>query len=224
MGDAADGPVDAVALQAAGTASFAQVEQMPLDAQHGWKRDSMDKGKVAWTGCGRSSSAWSRSSPGGTCFPARKPPAVVDHDLRRLRCCAWQLGSAPRTSSGFRGSTPRLRPGIAHPQNKCSAPVAHSFAACCSSARLAASHCSLEAVSASRAAFQHIVQSLPSSQRANPARRSAGRSDRSWTTSWPQAWVTFHCVRDRGELRWMRDPELVELVFCGFMPSISLRS
>ncbi|MGW4982505.1 hypothetical protein [Streptomyces mirabilis] len=57
--------------------------------------------------------------------------------------------------------------------------LAHATAACCSSARFAASHSSLDSESASRAAFQQSAQSFDASQRAKAARLSAGRLDRS---------------------------------------------
>ncbi|MFD5242882.1 hypothetical protein, partial [Streptomyces tendae] len=63
---------------------------------------------------------------------------------------------------------------------------------------------------------QLTVQSRPSSQRADPARRSAGRSDRLCVTSCPQLWAIFQVGPDPVELRLMRDPFEVELVFCGF--------
>src|SRR6476469_8411660 len=67
---------------------------------------------------------------------------------------------------------------------------AHAKAASCSAARLAASHVFFDSVSASLAAFQQSVQLRPCSQRANPARRSAGRLDRSCSISCPQLWTT----------------------------------
>ncbi len=90
---------------------------------------------------------------------------------------------------------------------------AQARAACCSSARFTASHSSFAALSEYRAAFQQSVQSRPPSQRANPARLSAGRSDRSCVISCPQLWTIFHVVRTAMRVSPSR---MGELTWCGW--------